>query len=260
MIEEEFSAPFSKCINDWRANYGPDEPEYYGFVVAKVVGGQVLCTVSAIDRHSGFFAALAAFIVAFFTYTLDRATNRLWRIEDRNFRVAQRAFVSLDGFNYELSTAANTKKTPLEGIPERYRDDPGLYITRFAALPKLKNAGNTPTRNMTVQMNWRGPNGTLPPEYTYDLAPRGFFLAPHATEVIGEIEIPPAGALIDWSFSPWGKPPPLILIWGRADYEDAFGGKHFVEWCRSLRFERHDGKEMRAGFIQWGDYNRSDDS
>jgi hypothetical protein len=70
--------------------------------------------------------------------------------------------------------------------------------------------------------------------------------------------MPSAAAIVTWSLNPIGLEPP-VLIWGRADYEDIFGRSHFVEWCHRLRLDRHDGKNMRAGFIQWGDYNRSDD-
>jgi hypothetical protein len=72
------------------------------------------------------------------------------------------------------------------------------------------------------------------------------------------IEMPPAGAIVDWSWSSRGDEP-LILIWGRADYDDVFGKHHFVEWCYRLRFERHKGERMSAGFIQWGEHNRSDE-
>jgi hypothetical protein len=110
--EENVSQEFSRCVNDWSADYGSDQSSKDGLIVAKLIGGHALCVIRSIDRHNGFFAALAAFIVAFFTYTLDRATNRLWEIEDRNFRTAQRAFVSLDTIDYELTTAAHSKKSP----------------------------------------------------------------------------------------------------------------------------------------------------
>ena len=58
--------------------------------------------------------------------------------------------------------------------------------------------------------------------------------------------------------SPMGVEP-FILIWGRADYEDVFQQKHFVEWCHRLRLSRTGGEKMSAGTFQWGDYNRSDE-
>ncbi|MGO9459647.1 MAG: hypothetical protein ACLP1W_05925, partial [Rhodomicrobium sp.] len=84
--------------------------------------------------------------------------------------------------------------------------------------------------------------------------------APNAVEPSGVIEIPPAQALIN--YGAWGcsGPEPKIFIWGRADYEDIFGEPHFVEWCYQLRFERYEGKKVRASFIQWNEYNRTDES
>ena len=51
----------------------------------------------------------------------------------------------------------------------------------------------------------------------------------------------------------------MIFIYGRADYDDVFGHHHFVQWCYTLRFERHQGEKVRASFIQWGEYNRTDE-
>ena len=51
-----------------------------------------------------------------------------------------------------------------------------------------------------------------------------------------------------------------MFVWGRADYEDVYGTPHFVQWCYNVRFERHTVEKLRAHFIQWGEYNRSDES
>src|SRR5580704_1599358 len=83
LLEENISAPFSKCIDNWQANYGPNEPDQYGFFLAKIVGGHALCTVRAVDRHNGFFAAMGAFIVAWFTFSLRDSTDRLWKAGER---------------------------------------------------------------------------------------------------------------------------------------------------------------------------------
>jgi hypothetical protein len=145
-------------------------------------------------------------------------------------------------------------------VPGRYGDDRELFITRFALQPRWKNGGNTPTRRMTIQVDWRGPPGPVPPpEYEYRNGPEPFFLAPKAIEPSTFIEIPTARALVDYGMDPIGLPP-IILIWGRADYEDIFKRKHFTEWCHQLRLERHDGKKLRGGSSQWRDYNRSEES
>lgn len=55
-------------------------------------------------------------------------------------------------------------------------------------------------------------------------------------------------------------PEPMMFIWGRADHGDIFGRQHFTQWCYRIRFEGHDGRKLRAQFIQWGDYNCTDDA
>jgi hypothetical protein len=111
---------------------------------------------------------------------------------------------------------------------------------------------------MTIQVDWRGPDGAPPAEYSYRSGPKPFFLAPKAIEPSDVIDIPTATALVNWSMNPI-TPEPVILIWGRADYEDIFERKHFVEWCHRLRLSRSGGERMRAGPIQWGEHNRSDE-
>jgi hypothetical protein len=171
---------------------------------------------------------------------------------------AERAFVFLDGFNIELTTALDSDAPDYEWLPQRYRQDPGLYITRFAAQPRWKNGGNTPTEQLTIRVNWIGPTGPIGPEYPYRMQPRPFLLAPKAVEPSDYIDMPGAQALVDWSSNPVGDSP-IIFIWGRADYRDVFRRPHFIEWCYQLRVSRPIRQErMSAAFIQWGDYNRTD--
>ena len=168
----------------------------------------------------------------------------------------ERAFVFLDGFTYELTTAADSKNED-ENLPEFYRNRRELFITRFAVQPKWKNGGNTPTRKMTIRIDWRGPLGPVPPDYVYRNPQEEFFLAPKASEPCMYIEMPGAQALIEYEMNHNGDKP-MMFIWGRADYEDIFGQSHFVEWCRQVRFECHKGGKLGADFIHYGAYNRTD--
>ena len=72
------------------------------------------------------------------------------------------------------------------------------------------------------------------------------------------MEIPGTQVLVNYGLNSVGAEP-RIFLWGRADYEDVFGKTHFIEWCYRLRYESHRGEKLRASFIQWGDYNRSDE-
>jgi hypothetical protein len=143
-------------------------------------------------------------------------------------RATQRAFVHLDGFNYELTTAAETRAADtIEMLPDAYRSQPNLYVTRFAFQPRWKNSGNTPTKNMVIQVGWRGPEGPMPPEYNYRNAPLPFFLAPNAVDVGEFTEIPSTQVLIYYGLHPNGAEP-IFFLWGRADYKDVFGQDHFM--------------------------------
>jgi hypothetical protein len=194
------------------------------------------------------------------TVLLWRANNRSAKIAERSLTEVERAFVFIDGFNVELTTALDSDSPSYEWLPERYRQDPGIYITRFAAQPRWKNGGNTPTESLTLQVNWSLIQGTASPNYSYRTGAQQFFIAPKAVETTDYIEMPGVQALVDWSHNPVGIPP-WALIWGRADYRDVFGKPHFIEWCYQLRLSRPVRRErMIATFSQWNDYNRSDNA
>lgn len=213
---------------------------------------------------------LATIFMATFTFFLYKSTNKLWKASKDSLEQTERAFVFLDGFTPELTTVADSN-TAREHLPERWRGEPGLFITRFAVQPRWKNGGNTPTVDMTMCVHWQFIARDIPPGYSYANTPKPFFIPPQAIEPSTFLEIPTTGVqgLIDYDM---GLPKiipvphddahiviidPKLLIWGRADYKDIFGRVHYIEWCYEVRFERHDGKKLRAGFIQWGDYNRS---
>lgn len=265
--ENQIAPQFQTCISQNAVSHGNQETEKKSPIVISVIRAQVVCSINLVDRHNGFFAALAGIAVAAFTFTLWVATDQLAKSGQRVFEATERAFVFLDGFNYELTTRADAPKpanmqristVSAEGEPKWYSAYPQLVITRFAMQPRWKNGGNTPTKNMTIQVDWRGPPGPVPPpEFAYRNSSQPFFIPPKAVETSAVIEIPTAAAIVSWSMNPVGIEP-FILIWGRADYEDVFQRKHFVEWCHRLRFSRTGGEKMRASTIQWGPYNRTD--
>jgi hypothetical protein len=260
--ENQVAPSFQACISQNSTKQSAESPNDYGKIVSVFVKTQSICSLRLIDRHNGFFAAIAAAIVAAFTFTLWRSTDRLWKAGKEALEVTERAFVYLDGFNYELTTALDSKIEP-EKLPERYRATPELYITRFAVQPRWRNGGNTPVENMTIRVDWRGPPAHIPPDYVYKDQPEPFFLAPKAVEPSTFIEIPEVQVLVDYGMVPvvWENylvGDPWVFIWGRADYNDIFKRPHFVEWSYQVRFDRHDGKNLRVSFIQTGGHNRTD--
>lgn len=218
-----------------------------------------VCEGKVIDANEGLLVAIATAFIAAFTLQLRLSTDKLWAAQRDAFEKAERAFVFIDGFNIELTTAADSATVDLSLLPERYRGGPELFITRFAVQPRWKNGGNTPTRKMTIQTNWRGPLGPIPPEYGYKNSfAEPFFVAPQAIETSEFFEVTGVQSLIDYEMRYEGVRP-MFWVWGRADYADVFGRSHFLEWCYRVRFERHRRDPLRASLIQWGAYNRSDE-
>jgi hypothetical protein len=261
--------------HDQKAADHNDEKYCPAFRTGVIVGLNALD--GFLERHDKSVVGAFTIVLAISTIGLWLATNNLWRAGEKQIEFTgdsvaiakdallktERAFVFLDGFNIELTTAADSSVVENEILPEPYRNDPGLFITRFSAQPRWKNSGTTPVKNMRISVNWRGPNGPIHPDTsdftnTDDGVP--FFLGPQATEPSDPIEMTGAMALVNWQWNPV-PPCPKMFIWGRADYRDVFGQPHFTEWCYQLRLSRPIRSErMRAEFIQWGDYNRIDES
>lgn len=268
LLARENSFIFQKCVADQQSQQTTQElketpPRIIIEGISRTLS--LRCTGRLINKMNAAITALATLAISVFTVVLVIVTNRQAKLTGDSVAIAkdallktERAFVFLDGFNIELTTALDSDHPDYERLPDRYKSDPGIYITRFAAQPRWKNGGSTPTEQMIIQVDWRGPIGTIPPEYVYRQPPEPFFLAPMAVEPSPYIEMPGAQALINWANNPVGEPP-MMWIWGRADYRDVFGKPHFIEWCYQLRLSRPIRKErMTAAFIQWGDYNRSD--
>ena len=130
-------------------------------------------------------ARLSAGVLAVSTVGLWVATVLLYRAGERALETTERAFVFIDGFNIELTIAADSSAVENEILPQTYRNDPGLFITRFAAQPRWKNSGTTPVQDLKIRVNWRGPEGPIHPDvsaFTYSGDQMPFFLGPQAVE------------------------------------------------------------------------------
>ena len=159
------------------------------------------CTGRVTHENEGFLTFLVSIFLAGFTGTLWWSTHRLWKAGRDALETTERAFVLIDGFNAELTIYTDLPYTPQELEEFRADHNPSLWLIRFAVQPRWKNAGNTPTRNMRIQVEWRGPGGTPPVDFAYDYhgfkaIPSVFFLAPKAVEPSDFFEIVGANEII----------------------------------------------------------------
>jgi hypothetical protein len=193
------------------------------------------------------------------------------------FNTTSRAFVFIDGFNTLLFTEEDVRG-PAEDVElaDADRSTPklprNLVPTFFSIQPRWKNAGSTPTKNLTTKVNWRPLElkDIGPLEFTYKDQDERHFLGPKSIETSTSIEIPTVyptnlirfmcampqidrvGSAEYANFYPW------IIVWGRADYLDIFDKPHFTEWCYRIEFACPDGKKLSTRFTQWGEHNRTD--
>jgi hypothetical protein len=219
------------------------------------------CGVHFFDDHGSAVAAIATLFIALFTFTLWQATKKLWLASTKALETAERAYVFVKEIKTEITTAEGNSESITKLLNAGITTPPRFRITRFAAIPIWRNSGSTPAKEITIKVDWwQDPDGNFPPEYSYRHPPAPpTFIAPKADEIGEVVEIPGTQSLVNFGLQGIGVQP-IIIIWGRADYKDVFGRSHFTQFCYRLRMEDHRGNDLRASFVQWGDYNRTDDS
>jgi hypothetical protein len=215
------------------------------------------------EGHAEAFIALFTVVLSISTILLWRSTYRLWKTSRDTLETTKRAFVYIDGFNYELTVLADTSIVAAD-LPQEIRNvDPALHVTRFACQPRWKNSGNTPTVGMRIRVDWDFALVDHREVGAYRFPATLFFVGPQSASGSDFVDIPVLNEIIQGGFAgsvgSFATQVPDLLIWGRADYEDIFRNRHSVEWCYRIRPERHTGEKLRVSFIQWGNYNRTDE-
>jgi hypothetical protein len=186
-----------------------------------------------------------------------KATTKSANTLEDTARKQLRAYVGIEGFEYQLSTAADATQDTREILTGWAREKPSLFVTRFAVQPRWKNYGDTPTKKMRIRVWRRFSDIDTPATYEYSPTIMDFFLAPDAIATSEPIEINSIRIVIEDGMKLLGKRP-VCYIFGRADYEDVFGVPHWIEWCNKINVSAPDGKKLVISFTQWGEYNRSD--
>lgn len=221
-----------------------------------------------VDSHVGLIHANAG--MAAFTVFLVMSTMFLWCAVTRRRKSASRGCVYLDGFDHLLVTLRDYRKVHYDAskvmpIHRLYQQYPQLCVLSFAVIPRWKNAGRTPTKNMTIQVDWAPvvddaePTttwGSSRPKFTYHLPPQPFFVPAGAVENSESVDIPLAQQIVTDRLIKLPSMPDLqIVIWGRADYQDVFNKHHFIEWCYQIQFSADSLNALRVNFIRWHEYH-----
>jgi hypothetical protein len=160
-----------------------------------------------------------------------------------------RAFVFLEAL--DPSPVYGRRGSPASGHS-------GWEVRKFVVRPRWRNNGNTPTKDMTVMVNWTTLVGELPDDFPYlyregtKAAP--MYLGPEASEWSDAIQ------LGTWEATRVIEGQQNIFIWGRCDYHDIFDKtpRHYTKWCYRLIFTRTDPLP-ESQFVAFGPYNGSDE-
>jgi hypothetical protein len=133
----------------------------------------------------------------------------------------------------------------------------GWEVREFIVKPRWRNNGNTPTRDMTVLVNWTPWGADLPEGFSYaygeDTKPAPMYLGPEATEWSDAVHF----NAMEVTQVLEGKQ--SIFIWGRCDYRDVFDGTaaHHTIWCYRLIFTQTQPRP-ETQFVAFGPHNGSD--
>jgi hypothetical protein len=87
--ENQIAPSFQACISQDVVKQSDD-------TIIGVIKTQAICSLRLIDRHNGFFAALAALVVAAFTFTLWIATSKQAGLTFESLKLAREEFAALN--------------------------------------------------------------------------------------------------------------------------------------------------------------------
>lgn len=204
--------------------------------------------ISIIHRVFDFFpwlsaeawTALATVSIAVFTIVLVLVTNRQARLTKEALITNSRAFIFVEDFTPTFV---------------RYHQSGRWTIKDLVIKPLWKNSGDTPPKNLTLNVNYEIVEGDLSDDfrYSYSSAQISTLIGPKSTEWSNAIIVP------DADFQKSISSGRHLYIWGRADYKSVFESKRscFTEFCYKVVLHRAE-MQPELQFVAHGKYNRSD--
>ena len=235
IIHTSFS--YQKCCKDYyKERYTQTEKQ--NISTLNIFQANLVCAGRVIDRHNGIVTAIATLIIACFTFLLLIVAHT----QNRLIRTIERAFVFV--------------KTP-----ESRNIFDELNLLRSVNFGVVwENAGTTPTKQMTVEINVtpvEDANNFVYGDHT-DTATiiQRTVLGPKAEVFIGASH--GTGQVEQVAISPVVHKEKYLFLWGECDYEDIFGGRHCTEFCFEVKVagvvDRSGARNI--GYNLYGEHNR----
>jgi hypothetical protein len=136
--ENEIAPSFQACISQNTSDHSGENTKNNSPFIGTFIKDQAICTLRLVDKHNGFFAALAALIVACFTFTLWIATSKQARLTFESLRLAREEFI-----------ATNRPEIVVHAVSVRHIT--GGSYDRLGASILCFNKGRTAAENIEVR-------------------------------------------------------------------------------------------------------------
>jgi hypothetical protein len=232
-----------------------------------------------IESNSDFVTAAATIAIAFFTWTLYRATRKLWKVSQEQSRdmkdslaIAQEAAdAAKDSARVARDTLTSTRRAfiSLKSITAEqamiYRGlDGHQEAQHWMFSPCWVNMGDTPTKNLSISINWKVFDYEIPKAFDFPYDNKS-----NATTNI-PMAIGPKCEVICGAFALhylrildpiMGLQNSNLYIWGEAIYDDIFDNPHCTRFCVKMIFltQQIVGGHNNPTFIFYDRYNCYDD-
>jgi hypothetical protein len=232
-----------------------------------------------LDEHSGVISAVSTVFVAAFTYTLWRATTKLWKSSQRHAAHLESSIAQAgrSATAMEQVAASGKESTRIGGeIAERQRvvselQSRAYLLVVFAVLvpqnratgyrfePRmgLVNNGNTPAYNVSFRTAADVCPFPLPADFAFPLPDE---LSTRSISVIGPRQSKILSAVVPRLYSEEEEREirdgvaQRIYIWGLVNYTDAFNIDRFVRFSQSFIW-LSDGNAMSLDTTRHNDAN-----
>jgi hypothetical protein len=240
-----------------------------------------------LDALGVAITALATIAIAWFTWSLRRSTDKLWDAGERQIELARETSAAqsrdtqasikaavdsakaaiasnqiavynaeqqLMAYVFPLEVNARLQRMPRMVGAIQIIDGP---VHTYSISVVLKNMGQTPTRNLVLNISGSGFTGEMPEDFNFpdSTETKTGLIGPGGTLVTPEVDFPAAELeRTEENFKRY--------VWGWVEYEDVFFDstpRHRTEFCFEVRSTRDPHtREIYIGFPMHNRFNAAD--
>jgi hypothetical protein len=232
---------FQECVKQYSSDHGNEKGNKETSVVS--ISAQSVCSLRLIDRHNGFFAALAAFIIAWFTYTLRRSTDELRESGEKQI-VISKQLADIAKAQHIAATRPRLLVRHIE-INSVFSADFTIMLGHEAKISgrlTVVNAGGSKAHIVTSEHRIFAAKDGLPIRPPYDGSYPNLLAGGQSLEVGESVECAISDTLVMPFDERFGRPVRQfadegwsLYVMGRISYMDDAGAERFMAFCRERK-------------------------